>query len=229
MHSVFGHPLFGVAITLLAYFIAVTIRQKTGLTLLHPLPVSAGLIITFLLAAGVSADSYMAGGQYISLFTIPGTAALAIAAYRQRDILRRNMAAVLLGCFAGALTSLVSVYALCKLAGFDDVLTASLMPKSVTTPIAMEVATALGGVPQIAAAAVLVTGVVGAVAGPPLLRFIGVKNQIAVGLGLGTSSHAMGTVKAIELGEVYGACSSAAIGVCGIITVILSLFAEIII
>lgn len=129
-----------------------------------------------------------------------------------------------MGCTAGSLTSMGSVYAMCRLFHLDDAMTAALLPKSVTTPIAVSVAESLGGIQSITVIAVLITGILGSLLAPVLIRLFRVKDAMTAGLSIGACSHALGTSKALELGETEGAMSGLAIGVCGILTVIFSLF-----
>ena len=129
----------------------------------------------------------------------------------------------MVGCTVGSLTSMGSVYLLCKLFGLDGAMTASLLPKSITTPIAVEVCQTHGGIVPVTVIAVIFTGILGSILAPFLLRLFRVKNPITAGLAIGACSHAVGTSKALELGETEGAMSGLAIGVCGIITVIVSM------
>ena len=154
----------------------------------------------------------------------PVTAVLALNIYNQRDILRENFLPVLAGCLAGSLTSVGSVLLLCRLFRVEETLTASLLPKSVTTAIAIGVAESQGGVGGIAAAAVIITGLIGAVLAPLFARVFHVTQPVAEGLAIGACSHALGTARAMEIGQVQGAMSSIAICVCGIMTSVLALF-----
>ena len=149
---------------------------------------------------------------------------LALSIYNQRAILKEHFFPVLVGCLAGCLTSVGSILALCRLFHVDEALTASLMPKSVTTAIAMGIAESHGGVAGIAAAAVMVAGISGAVFAPSFAKLFRITEPVAEGLAIGSCSHALGTTRALELGPVQGAMSSIAICVCGIMTSVLALF-----
>ena len=131
---------------------------------------------------------------------------------------------ILVGCVVGSASSMGSILLLCRLFGLDAAMTASLLPKSVTTPIAISVSQAHGGIGPITVVAVLITGIFGSIAAPLLIKLFRVKDPMTAGLAIGASSHAVGTSKALELGETEGAMSGLAIGVCGLITVVLSLF-----
>ena len=158
------------------------------------------------------------------MFLAPATAALALSIYGQIDVLKKNLLPIAAGTLVGSLTSIISVLGLCKLFGLSDELTASLIPKSVTTPIAMEISQQQGGIVSITVAAVIVTGIFGAIFAPTLLtRFRG-KDPVESGIAIGTCSDSLGTSKAVELGEVEGAMSGIAIGAAGIFTVLLSMF-----
>ena len=154
----------------------------------------------------------------------PVTAVLALNIYNQRSILQKHFFPVLAGCLVGSLTSVGSTLALCRLFHVDEALTASLMPKSVTTAIAMGIAESRGGVAGIAAAAVMVAGLAGAVLAPLFARLFHITEPVAEGLAIGACSHALGTTRAMEIGPVQGAMSSMSICICGILTSILALF-----
>ena len=154
----------------------------------------------------------------------PVTAVLALNIYNQRRILKENFLPVLVGCLAGSLTSVGSILLLCRVFHVDEALTASLLPKSVTTAIAMGIAESRGGVAGIAAAAVMVAGLTGAVLAPLFARLFHITEPVAEGLAIGACSHALGTTRAMEIGPVQGAMSSMSICICGILTSILALF-----
>ena len=158
----------------------------------------------------------------ISLMLAPATAALALLIYRQLAVLKKNFLPVVLGCLAGSVTSMVSVTICCRLLGMDEVMTASLLPKSVTTPIAMEVSASHGGLVPITVVAVILTGIMGAICSPVLVRLFRVKDPVEAGVAIGACSHAVGTTRALEMGELEGAMSGVSIGISGLITVLLS-------
>jgi putative effector of murein hydrolase len=160
----------------------------------------------------------------ISMFLAPATAVLALSMYRQLETIKENLIPILAGCITGVISSFASIIILCKFFNLDDAITASLIPKSVTTAIASEVSAQLGGIVPVTIAAVMVTGVFGAVLSPYFIKWSHLNNPIAAGLAIGASSHALGTSKAIELGEVEGSLSGIAIGLCGLITVLFTLF-----
>lgn len=217
-------PFFGVALSILAFWVGVRIQKKTGLVLCNPLLIGIVLTAGVLLLFHIPYESYNQGGELINLFLSPATACLAVAIYGKRQILKENWLPILVGCAAGSAASMGSILLLCRLFGLDEAITASLLPKSVTTPIAISVSQAHGGIGSITVVAVLITGIFGSIAAPLLIKLFRVKDPMAAGLAIGACSHAVGTSRALELGETEGAMSGLAIGVCGIVTVVLSLF-----
>ena len=195
-------------------------NKKLRTPIANPLLIAILLVIAFLKLTGIPLDAYRKGGDFISMFLAPATACLAVSIYSQRKLLKKNLFPVLAGSAAGSAASMGCVWLLCRLFRVEDSFTASLLPKSVTTPIAMGVAEQLGGVVPVTVAAVIFT----AVLAPALIRLFRVKDPVAAGLAIGACSHAVGTSKALELGEAEGAMSSIAIGVCGLMTVLFSMF-----
>lgn len=216
--------LFGIVLSILAFALGVFLNKKTKLPLLNPLLVAVTVIIALLTLLRIPLDHYRKGAQFISVFLAPATAALAVSIYNQRRILKQYFAPVLIGCLTGSLASMGSAYLLCRAFGLEDALVATMLPKSVTTPIAMAVSETLGGIAPVTVAAVILTGILGAMIAPLLIKLFHVTDPIAQGVAIGTSAHAIGTTKAMELGELQGAMSSIAIGVAGLITVLISLF-----
>ena len=223
MSDIFASPFFGITISILAFFIGLEIQKRTKIALCNPLLLAIILVIVFLKIFGISYDDYNEGGAIINMFLAPATACLAVSIYTKLQLLKENAIPILVGCTAGSLSSMGSVYVLCKLFGLDEAMTASLLPKSITTPIAVEVCQSHGGIVPVTVIAVIFTGILGSILAPYLIKLFRVKNPITAGLAIGACSHAVGTSKAIELGETEGAMSGLAIGVCGILTVIISM------
>lgn len=223
MKELTANPMFPIALSLCVYEGFRILQKKTKISALNPLLLSIVFIILFLNIFSIPLKDYNNGGAVISMFLAPATASLALSIYREFDLLKEHWLPILVSCFVGSVTSILSVYVLCRLFGFDGHLTASLLPKSVTTPIAMEVSSQLSGIPSITVAAVVITGILGAVISPALIKIFKVNDPAAVGVSIGTCSHAVGTSKAVELGEIEGAMSGISIGISGIITVILAL------
>ena len=224
MAELFASPFFGIALSILSFLIGVEIRKRTGLELCNPLLIAIVLVSALLLVCRIPYEDYNQGGAVINMFLAPATACLAVSIYTRIQLLKENWLPILVGCAAGAITSMGSIYGLCRLFRLDEAVTASLLPKSVTTPIAIEVAGSLGGIQAITVVAVIFTGILGSIFAPLLIKLFRVKDPVAAGLAIGACSHAVGTSKALELGETEGAMSGLAIGVCGMITVIVSLF-----
>lgn len=224
LDAVLNSPFFGLTLTAAAWCFGCWAQKKTGLLLCNPLLIAVALVIAVLSAFRIPYETYSIGGDFIKLILGPVTAVLALNIYNQRDILKEHFLPVLAGCLVGSLTSVGSVLALCRLFHVDEALTASLMPKSVTTAIAMGIAESHGGIAGIAAAAVMVAGITGAVFAPIFAKLFHITEPVAEGLAIGACSHALGTTKALEIGKVQGAMSSIAICVCGILTSILALF-----
>ena len=221
--TVFSSPFFGITISIVAYSIGVWLNKKTKMALINPLLISYVIIIPLLILLNIPLEWYKRGGDIINMFLSPATAVLAITVYRQRKLLKDHILSVIVGSIAGSLTSLLVVYALCRLLLMPDEITVSMLPKSITTPMAIAVSESLGGIEAVTVLAVIITGISGNILGPILIKVFRIKNEIAQGMAMGAASHAVGTSKTIELGEVQGALSSIALVMSGIITVILSL------
>lgn len=223
MSELWTSPYFGIALSILAFWTGEKLQTKLKSPLCNPLLFAILVIVVILLVFRIPYDSYNEGGAVINMFLAPATACLAVSIYTKIQILKENALPIVVGCTVGSLTSMGSVYLLCKLFGLDGAMTASLLPKSITTPIAVEVCQTHGGIVPVTVIAVIFTGILGSILAPFLLRLFRVKNPITAGLAIGACSHAVGTSKALELGETEGAMSGLAIGVCGIITVIVSM------
>ena len=224
MNNILFNPLFGIALSILAFSIGLFLNKISNSPLLNPLLVAIAFVIIVLSIFQIPFTSYQEGGSVISMFLAPATTVLGYSIYHQAKILKKYFWPILAGCLTGSITSITSVYLLCQLFGLDKKLTASLIPKSVTTPIAMEISGQLNGIQAVTVAVVVITGILGAVLAPLLIKVFHIDNEIAQGIAIGSCSHAVGTSKAVELGEVQGAMSGLAIGISGILTVIISLF-----
>ena len=226
--EVFASPFFGITLSIAAYSLGVWINRKTKLAILNPLLISYLIIIPLLLITGIPLEWYENGGDIINMFLSPATAVLAITIYRQREILRNHILSVTIlsvtaGSIAGSAVSIGIVYLLSEILSLPDEIRASLLPKSITTPMAIAVSESIGGIEAITVMAVIFTGILGNIIGPYLIKLFRIKDEIAQGMAFGSASHAVGTSKAIEIGEVQGALSSIALVMSGIITVIITL------
>ncbi len=210
----------GIVISLLAYEIGLAAQRKWKLAILNPLLISIILVIGFLVLFHVDYDSYNNSAQYLSYLLTPATVCLAIPLYLQLDLLKKNIGAILIGVFSGVLASLGSVLAMTVLFGLDHKQYVTMLPKSITTAIGMGVSEELGGYVTITVAVIIITGVIGNMSAEFICKMFRIKSPISRGLAIGTASHAVGTARAMELGEVEGAMSSLAIVVCGLCTVV---------
>ena len=223
MSELLASPFFGIALSIVAFSIGVWIQKKTGLVICNPLIIAIVLVSGVLLLFQIPYESYNEGGSIINMFLAPATSCLAVSVYTRLELLKKNWLPILAGCVAGSLTSMGSVFLLCRLFGLDEAMTYSLLPKSVTTPIAVGIAESHGGISSITVAAVILTGIRGSILAPSLIRIFRVKDGMTAGLAIGACSHAVGTSKAIEIGETEGAMSGLAIGICGIVTVVFAM------
>lgn len=212
-------PYFGVIISIFAFEIGTIIAKKTGTPLANPLLIAVIIIIAVLKIGHIPTEAYNAGGDLIALFLAPATAALAVPIYKNLQILKANLLPIIVGTLVGSFSSMGIIFLMCKAFGLDKTLTASLLSKSVTTPIAMAVTEQLGGIVPIIIAAVIFTGILGAVISPILIKIFRINDPIAQGVAIGTASHAVGTTRAVALGEIQGAMSGIAMGLAGLFTV----------
>lgn len=217
----------GVVVSLLAYMLGVRLKKIFKVGILNPLLLSIVFTIVVLLVAGVDYNTYEQGAKYLSWFLTPATVCLAIPLYEQWELLKKHYKAVLLGIGSGVVTSLATTLLLAKCMGLTHKEYVTMLPKSITTAIGMGVSEELGGYVTITVAVIVVTGVLGNIMGEAVCKIFRITEPISKGLAFGSAAHAIGTAKAMELGEVEGAMSSLAIAVTGIITVIMaSVFAS---
>ena len=223
MQEIMSSPFFGIWLSIAAFWIGVKLQKKTGLVICNPLIIAIVLVSGTLLLLKVPYESYEAGGSVINMFLAPATACLAVSIYTKAALLKENWIPVVTGAVCGSLASMGSVFLMCRLFSLDEAMTVSLMPKSVTTPIAVSISEGHGGMVPITVVAVIFTGILGSVLAPGLIRLFRVKDPVTAGIAIGACSHAVGTSKALELGETEGAMSGLAIGICGILPVLFSL------
>lgn len=211
---------FGVCISLVSYAVGVALRRKTGWGFMNPLLVSIVLVIAALLVLGVDYGSYSRGAAWLSYLLTPATVCLAVPLYQQVELLKKNYRAIVCGIAAGALASLVTVLLLALAFGFGHESYVTFLPKSITTAIGMGVSEELGGIVSVTVVSIIVTGVLGNIFAEKFLKLLRIEEPIAKGIAIGSSSHAIGTAKAMEMGVVEGATSGLSIVVSGILTVI---------
>ncbi len=222
MEIISSNLLFALVLSLAAFEVGTFINQKTRMALFNPLLIGIVITIVFLLAFHIDYDTYNNGGKFINMFLGPSTVVLALPLYKQLQLLKKNAKAIISGIVLGSLIGIISIVGLSYLLGLDESVIKSLAPKSVTTPIGISISEQLGGIIPITVLAIVSTGIMGAVIGPFVCKICRIKNEVAVGIAIGTASHAVGTSKALELGEVQGAMSSLSIGIAGIVTVVLA-------
>lgn len=219
----------GVTISLISYGLGNLLKKKTGLGLFNPLLISMIVTMVFLLGCGIDYDTYNEGAKYLSWLLTPATVCLAIPLYEEWELLKNNAKAVVIGIFSGVITSLVTVFVLAKVMGLSHESYVTLLPKSITTAIGMGASQELGGYVTITVAVIVITGVLGNILAEIIFKLFRIHEPISKGLALGTAAHAIGTAKAMEIGEIEGAMSSLSIAVAGILTVIFaSVFAGLI-
>ncbi len=220
MRELFSTPIFALLISILAYEIGIFINKKTRIAFFNPLMIAILLVIGTLVVLNIPLDDYKKGGDFISMFLTPATVILAVPLYKNLSSLKKDYIAILGGVIVGCITAIVSIWVFAKAFGLPAELSASLMPKSITTPLGIELSKEIGGIPSVTVAAIIITGIIGAVFAQWILKISRITDKTAKGIAIGTSAHALGTTKAVELGETEGAMSGLAIGLAGLVTVI---------
>ena len=214
-------PVWGVTLTLGAFALGTWLNKKTGMAIFNPLLLGSIFVIVFLSLARVPLEDYQERVSFLNYLLLPATVSLAVPLYEQWLPMKKNAKAVLCGILAGSLTSMISVIAMSWILKLDPVLSASLMPKSVTSAIGAEVAVELGGIGSLAGAMIVLTGILGNLSAAALCRICRLRDPIARGVAIGTGSHAVGTAKALQMGPVEGAVSSVSIAVAGVLTAVI--------
>ena len=209
MNEIVNSPLFGILLSVTAFEFGVTISKKWKYSFLNPLLIANILIVGFLLASGISLESYNVGGDYISVLLSPATVVLAVPLYKQITKLVKFWKPILAGIIAGSMTSMACVILVSKAIGLSDTMGSVVSEQ-------------IGGIPSVTIISIVVTGITGAVSAPAVCRFCRIKHKVAQGIAIGTASHALGTTKAMELGEIQGAMSSLSIGIAGLFTAVIA-------
>ena len=213
--------VWGVALTLGAFALGTWLNRKTGQALFNPLLLGSIFVIIFLSLVQIPFAAYKQSVSFLSYLLLPATVSLAVPLYEQWLPMKKNAKAVLCGILAGSVTSMVSIIAMSWILKLDPVLSASLMPKSVTSAIGAEVAQELGGIGSLAGALIILTGIVGNLSATALCRLAKLHDPVARGVAIGTGSHAVGTARALQMGRVEGAVSSLSIAVAGVLTAVI--------
>lgn len=212
---------FGMVISIGSYLFGIWLKKKTKSSLCNPLLVSILVVIALLCLLQIDYGTYYEGAKYISYLLTPATVCLAIPLYKQLELLKHNLPAVIGGTLSGVIASAFSILILSLLFNLSHEHYVTLLPKSITTAIGIGVSEEAGGIVTLTVASIVITGILGNIIAEKIFQLLHIKNPIAQGLALGTSAHAIGTAKALELGEIQGAMSSLSIAVSGLLTVLL--------
>lgn len=221
LEVLFASQPFTLAFVLGIYLLACWLYKVTRLGLLHPVLTSIAVIILVLEMLGVEYASFQKGSFLIDFMLGPSVVALGFGLYEQFELIRRNLLSMVTAVVVGSFVGIVSVALIARWMGADEVIIASLEPKSVTTPIAVKIAERFGGIPPVTAVVVVAVGILGGVAGPFILNKTGIHDKIARGLAFGAGAHGIGTARALELGALEGAVSGLTIGLMGVATAVL--------
>ena len=221
MNEIFMNSVtIGVVLSIFAYQLGVFLKKKTNSPFLNPLLISIITVMVILVIFKVDYENYNYSAKYLSYLLTPATVSLAIPLYRQIDNLKKNLRAIVLSVLSGTITSMTVILVMAILFGLSHEEYVTLLPKSITTAIGMGISEELGGYVTITVAVIIVPGIIGNIIGEFVCKVFRIQNPISRGLALGTSAHAIGTTKAMEMGEIEGAMSSLAIVVAGLITVV---------
>lgn len=220
--SFLENEFFLLAITFGIFFFAKLLQKKTGVMLLNPILLTIAILILFLKMTNISYETYNKGGHLIEFWLKPAVVALGVPLYLQLETIKKQLLPILLSQLAGCIVGVVSVVLIAKWMGAPDEIILSLAPKSVTTPIAMEVTKTIGGIPSLTAAVVVCVGLLGAILGIRILKLSRIDSPMAQGLSLGTAAHAVGTSTAMDISSKYGAFASLGLTLNGIFTALLT-------
>ncbi len=220
LSNLYSAPIFGAGITIIAYVIGTACQRRWHW--LHPLLVTCGLLIGCLLLLHIPYSTYRNGGSLISAFLAPATVSLAVPLYHHARRIREHLKVIMISCALGALFGVISSGLTAYLAGAPHQIVLSVLPKSATAPICIEVVRQLGGVPELGALAAVISGLLGSIIGLPLLRALGIRNDIAIGAAIGTSSHGIGTARLLRESEFLGGVSALAMTLTGIFTALMT-------
>ncbi len=221
MEFITDSPLFGLFLSFVTFGVGTLFFNKFRTPLLNPLLFAIICCIAFVEGGIISFEKYMQDTKILADLLPVATTLLAVNIYKQLKVVKKYALAIVVSCLAGSAASILCVVGLCRLFGADNTVEASLIAKSCTTPIALDVSLMNGGMEGLTVIAVICTGIAGAILAPSLAKLFKIKSPVAEGLAIGTSSHVIGTTRAVEIGELQGALSGVAIGICGLITVIL--------
>lgn len=220
-----ANQFFDITLTLLAFSAGSLLHKKFRSAVINPILIGAVIVMVVLTFLDIPNETYQSGCKLLSFFLTPATICLSISLYSQFQAIKKHIPAVLVGLTLGTITCLASVYLMCRAFGFDSVMTATLLPKSITTAIGVSVSEELGGIAAVTSASIVLTGILTNIAGPMLINIFKITNPIAQGVSLGTAGHVVGTAKAAEMGQIVEAVSSFSLTVTGILTTVILSFA----
>ncbi|MGL5695266.1 MAG: LrgB family protein [Peptostreptococcaceae bacterium] len=221
MYNVLETPIFGIVATVIFFNLGVYVQNKTKNPIYNPLLIAIIGVILFLSLSKIPYENYKIGADVINYLLGPVTVVLAIPLYKQFDLLKKHFVEIIIGIVSGVIVSLVSIIIVGKLTNANIDIINSLIPKSITTPMGIALTNTIEGIESITVVSIILTGILGAIIAPTVFKIGKIKHPVAKGIALGTSAHALGTTKALEIGEVEGAMSSLSIGIAGMITVII--------
>lgn len=224
MDVIWNNMLFGISLTVLAFELGSFLHKKTGLTLMNPLLLSIAFCTLFLNVLKIEYSAYMKGGSVLTMLILPSTASVGLSLYRQFKVLKKQLLPIFFGSLASCIVTVLTVPLIGKALDLDNQTIASIIPKSVTMAIALDVSDKLGGIKAIAMVSVVMTGIVGSMLSSVIVKALKLKDPVALGVAFGSTSHAAGTAKAMEYGELEGAISGICIGMAGIFTSLIVLF-----
>ncbi len=211
-------PYYGVMFTIMGYLLGMWLFKRFRLPILNPIFVGIITCVLLMKITGISYEEYTLGGSYITFFIAPATVSLIVPLYRNIETLKRNLVPILVGIFVGSVTAIISVIFLSNLFGISEQLKMSLVAQSITTAIALPLTEIIGGIGAITSITISTRGITGAIFAPIIFKVFRIKDPVAKGVALGTTSHATGTAKAIEMGEIEGSISGLSIAIAGVIT-----------
>lgn len=219
MEAFHNSVFFGVTVSILAYGLGCLLKNKFKLAIFNPLLISIIITILILLVSHIDYDTYYTGAKYLSYLLTPATVCLAVPLYEKLELLKSNWKTILAGILSGVLTTLCCILVMSLTFGLSHEEYVTFLPKSITTAIGMGVSEELGGYVTLTVAVIIITGILGNILAPFICKWFHIKEPIAKGIAIGSASHAIGTTKALEMGEVEGAMSGLSIAVSGILTV----------
>ena len=220
--DIISSEYFMLALTFGVFYAAKTLQRRLGWVLFNPILIAIAIIIVFLLAMDIPYETYHEGAKLIEFWLKPAVVALGVPLYLQLSSIKRQFLPILASQTMGCVAGIVSGVVIAKMLGASNAVIMSLASKSVTTPIAMEVTQALGGIPSLTAAIVVITGLIGAIIGFKTLSVGHVHNPMALGLSMGAASHALGTSAAMDRDQFMGAYASLGLTLNGILTALLT-------